>query len=313
MLIDEIQIKLKAGNGGNGHASFGRTLKSGPMGGNGGKGGDVYIQTTTDLNVLLQYSNKTLLSAEDGEKGAGNRQAGGTGKDLIVYVPVGAVITDSENEESIELINPGEVLKICEGGFGGRGNAALATPDFTTPKVYEKGERGQERDLKIELKLIADIGIIGLPNSGKSTLISEVTAARPKIADYPFTTLEPTLGVVDQKIMVDLPALMEGSFEGKGLGNKFLKHLKRVNLILHTISSESENVTEDYEIIRKELEESDPNLLDKKEIIVLTKSDLISESELKEKVKILKKIKKEVLTISILDEKSLLDLKNKVT
>ncbi|MBU1000705.1 GTPase ObgE [Patescibacteria group bacterium] len=293
MLIDEAEIIVKAGHGGAGRVSFRGKKTGGPDGGNGGKGGDVLIRAVSDIYVLKQFLSKKVRKAEDGKNGGSRIRSGANGKDLILTMPVGTVITDEEDRES-ELIEEGQEILLAKGGLGGRGNESFKSSINTTPRYAQKGLSGEEKRLKIKLKLIANFGLIGLPNAGKSSLLNEITNANAKIGDYPFTTLEPNLGVLNGKVLADIPGLIEGASEGKGLGYKFLKHIEKVELLLHCISSESDDPAGDYKIIREELKKFNSSLLNKKEIILLTKSDL-------KEIKIKRINKKKVLPISIHD------------
>ncbi|MDD5147317.1 MAG: GTPase ObgE [Candidatus Daviesbacteria bacterium] len=291
MLVDEAEIIIRGGHGGAGLVSFRGKKGGGPDGGDGGRGGDVLVRATADIYALKQFLSKKVCEAEDGEGGGTGIRSGANGKDLILTMPVGTFLTDEEGAE-IELTQEGQEILLAKGGLGGRGNESFKSPSNTTPKYAQKGLRGQEKGLKLKLKLIADFGLIGLPNAGKSSFLNEITNANAKIGDYPFTTLEPNLGVLNGKVLADIPGLIEGASEGRGLGYKFLKHIEKVGLLLHCISSESDDPFRDYKIIREELKKFNPELLNKKEIVLLTKSDL---KETK-----LKKIgKKEVIPISI--------------
>lgn len=313
MLIDSIdQIKLKAGNGGPGKVSFGKMLKSGPTGGNGGKGGDVYITAVPDIMALGQFSKEKTKAAGVGVSGSNEKRSGSNGRDLTVSLPLGTVLTDLQTGEVIELGQIGETLLIARGGIGGLGNYDLRSSRNTTPINAQKGLPGEERNFKVELKLLADFGLIGLPNSGKSSLINELTAAKSQTADYPFTTLEVNLGVMDghpPKIIADIPGLIEGAALGRGLGIKFLKHIEKVGLLLHCIEADSEAIEKNYSVIRKELREYSTEMIEKEEMILLTKSDLVAAKELKEKLKILKKFAKIVLPVSIHNWESIQALK----
>ncbi len=313
MLIDEVVVTLKAGNGGNGSASFKRnaqTARGGPDGGNGGNGGDIYIQGAKDIDTLTQFRYQKEIRAEDGIKGARQNLYGRNGKDTIVKVPLGTVVTNIDSADSFEITRDKETVLTVKGGKGGRGNNEFKTATEQAPKYAEAGEKGEIKKVKLELKLIADIGLIGLPNAGKSSLLSTLTNAHPKIANYPFTTLEPNLGAMDGKIIADIPGLIEGASLGKGLGDKFLRHVERTKILLHCIDAGSENPIDDYKTIRKELEAFSSELTLKEEIILLTKKDSINELQEKELVNLFKKTKKEVIFVSIYDEKSLLELKN---
>lgn len=305
MLIDEVDVTLKAGHGGAGAVSFGPGRWSGPDGGNGGRGGDIYLTTTSDLNALAQFAHKSFFAAGDGNPGGGNKKFGKDGKDLILSIPVGTMVINKNTNEEIELNNLNQKVPICKGGLGGRGNAEFASPSHTTPRYAQRGLPGEEKKLKFVLKLIADYGLIGLPNAGKSSLLNELTAANAKVGNYPFTTLEPSLGVLNGKVIADIPGLIEGASKGKGLGTKFLKHIEKVNLLLHCISVESENMVRDYTVIRKELEDFNPQLLEKEEAILLTKTDLIDSAKLKQKVKDLSKFGRKIYPVSIYDFDSL--------
>lgn len=285
MFIDEAEVILKGGHGGPGRVSFRPGKYGGPDGGDGGKGGSVYIKATTDLLALRPYTTVKTLSAENGKGGEGNLKTGLNGKDLVVEMPVGTVIEDLETGETLEVNSPEDIILACEGGLGGRGNASFASSRNTTPRFAQSGLEGQKRHVKLHLKLIADFGLIGLPNAGKSSLLNELTKATAKVADYPFTTLEPNLGVLYSKVLADIPGLIEGASGGKGLGVKFLKHIEKTTILLHCISSESEDFKKDYLVIRKELGEYNKSLLEKPEIILITKSDLIDKSALDKKIK----------------------------
>lgn len=300
MLVDEADIVIRGGHGGAGRVSFRGKKGGGPDGGNGGRGGDVIVRATSDIYALKHYLSSRALEAENGEAGEGEIRSGANGKDLILTMPVGTFITDEKGEE-IELAEEGQEVLLAKGGLGGRGNESFKSPSNTTPKYAQPGLRGQEKRLKLKLKLIADFGLIGLPNAGKSSLLNEITNANAKIGDYPFTTLEPNLGVLNGRVLADIPGLIEGASEGKGLGHKFLKHIEKVKLLIHCISSESDNPLRDYKIVRDELKKFNPGLLDKKEIILLTKSDL-------KKTKLKKIGKEKVIPVSIHDWDSIQEL-----
>lgn len=308
MFVDEVEVIFKAGDGGAGKASFYPKDKAGPDGGNGGNGGNLYLTVTSDLTALNQFQGKKTRRAENGQPGRKLRKSGKTGKDFTVSLPLGCILTDQETGEIIELNNLKQKVLICKGGLGGKGTHDLASPSNTTPLKAEPGQPGQKRNLKIVLKLLADCGLIGLPNAGKSSLLNELTKANVKVANYPFTTLEPNLGTMGKKVLADIPGLIEGASTGKGLGISFLKHIEKVNLLLHCVAVESKNVQSDYQIVREELKKFNPLLTKKPEIILLTKSDLASEDELEKKKQILQKFGP-VLPVSIFDNKSLEKLK----
>ncbi len=304
MFIDEVTLKIEGGTGGNGKVSF-FPSRGGPSGGNGGDGGNVYLRSNPQMSSLNNYSKEFLLKAKDGKHGDRNRKAGANGEDLVLEVPVGSTIIDLETKEEYELIEKDEKILICRGGVGGLGNDDLKSETNNTPRKAEVGQMGQVRDVKIVMRLIADYGLIGIPNAGKSTLLNELTAANVKTADYPFTTLEPNLGVLDKKVFADIPGLIEGASAGKGLGIKFLKHIEKVSLLLHCISAQSTDVTRDYSTVMNELVEFNPVLAQKDSIVLLTKTDLIDEEEIEKKIKKLKKINPRVYPVSVLDDKSL--------
>ena len=293
MLVDEAEIIIRGGHGGAGRVSFRGKKSGGPDGGDGGKGGDVYVRASPDIYALNQFLSKKECKAEDGKQGGSDIRSGSNGKDLILTMPVGTYFKDEKGED-LELTKVGQEILLAKGGLGGRGNESFKSSRNTTPRYAQKGLQGEEKKFKIKLRLIADFGLIGLPNAGKSSLLNEITNANAKIGDYPFTTLEPNLGVLNNKVLADIPGLIEGASEGKGLGHKFLKHIEKVSLLLHCISSESENPNKDYKIVRDELKKFNSGLLNKKEIILLTKSD-IKETKLK------KIDSKEVIPVSIHD------------
>jgi len=314
MLVDEVTILVKAGNGGNGAISFKRnrqTARGGPDGGNGGKGGDVYITAVNDIDALQKFSYTKEIHAESGVNGAKQNLFGKKGKDLIINVPLGTFIYDLSNDTSFEIVNDAKIL-VAKGGKGGRGNNEFKSATRQAPRYRELGEKGEEKKLKLELKLIADVGIIGLPNAGKSSLLASLTNAHPKIGDYPFTTLEPNLGVLDGLVIADIPGLIEGSSKGKGLGDKFLRHIERTKVLIHCIDSASENPLNDYKIVRKELEDFNRELLDKRELVVVTKNDNQAPEKIAKTVKIFKSKKIKITPVSIYDNDSLKLLKKEI-
>lgn len=311
MLVDDITITLKAGNGGNGFSSFLRSRhqpKGGPDGGNGGNGGSIYFQGTDDITALTQFRYKKKVMAEDGIAGKSQKLFGRNGRDTIVYVPLGTHITDNTFGDEFEITDTTTPILVAHGGRGGRGNAEFKSAVNQTPTYAENGRQTPEKEVHLVLKFIADIGLIGLPNAGKSSLLEALTAAHPKIGDYPFTTLEPNLGVFSGKIIADIPGLIEGASEGKGLGIKFLKHIEKTKVLLHCIDTSQHDMWKAYTVVRNELKNYNKELLDKKEIILLTKSDLIDAKELKKKVALFKKHKKEVVTVSAIDDATLEEL-----
>ena len=310
MLIDDVIIKVEAGNGGRGAVAFNKNKMSlGPTGGSGGNGGSVYCEGVSDLSALRQFRFKKKLSAGNGENGRGQFVDGHTGKDLILKVPIGTVIHNIDSGSNKEITAVGERCLIAQGGRGGKGNFLFRAPHRTSPKRFQPGLPGEKFSVRLELKLIANIGLIGLPNAGKSSLLNELTRAQAKVANYPFTTLEPNLGVYYELILADIPGLIENASSGKGLGIKFLRHIERTSILFHLISAESLNPEKEYAIIRKELGAYNPALLGKKEWLFLSKSDLVSKTEIKQKLSALKKINSSVISISIHDSDSLEETK----
>jgi GTP-binding protein len=282
MFIDQVTIHIKSGKGGDGMVHFRREKfvpQGGPDGGDGGKGGDVIFEVKPTLNTLSSFRQNQKFRAEDGIKGGTSQMTGRHGKDLVIFVPPGTVLFDADTGDLIgDLTKPGETLTILKGGRGGRGNQHFATSRNQVPRTAEKGEPAQERRIKLELKLIADIGLIGVPNAGKSTLLSVLTNARPKIAAYPFTTLEPNLGVanIDEDttvVLADIPGLIEGAAQGAGLGHDFLRHIQRTRVVIHLLDGLSEDPIADYSQINSELSLFDPNLGRKPQVVVLNKID----------------------------------------
>jgi GTPase len=288
--IDIAKIVVKSGNGGNGHISFRREKgvpKGGPDGGNGGRGGSIIVQVDKHLNTLLDFRYRQNYSAEDGEKGAKKRCTGRSGEDLYIKVPRGTIIKNAETEEIIaDLTGVEDEIMLLKGGDGGRGNSEFATSTLQVPRHAEPGFPGKELEIVLELKLLADVGIVGFPNVGKSTLISVISAAKPKIADYPFTTLVPNLGIVkvgehQSFTIADIPGLIEGASEGKGLGIQFLRHVERTKVLLFMIDSMSAQPKEDYKILMNELKRFNPEMKHKKRMICFSRIDAITEEELK--------------------------------
>jgi len=294
--LDQAKIHIESGNGGNGCVSFRREKYvefGGPNGGNGGKGGNVIIKCVDGLNTLIDYRYRQHFKAKNGGPGMGSDKTGRSGEDTIIEVPRGTLILEEDNEEVIaDIIDKDQSLTILKGGNGGFGNAHFKNSENQTPRTANDGENGQEKWIWLRLKLIADIGLIGLPNAGKSTLISTVSEAKPKIADYPFTTLNPVLGIAkynnNELVIADIPGLIKGAHEGKGLGDRFLGHIERCNLLLHLIDANDSDVINSWKTVRNEISAYSKELDEKKEIIVLSKSDSIDETKLDEKVNILK-------------------------
>jgi GTP-binding protein len=291
MFVDEAKIWVKAGDGGNGCVSFRREKfipKGGPDGGDGGNGGSVYFEAVENLDTLLDFSGKHHWRAGNGQDGSGKNKHGADGEELVIKVPPGTLIHDEDLQLLLKDLDKGGMkVCVCRGGRGGRGNKAFATSTNQAPRRADPGKEGQERNIRLELKLIADVGLVGLPNAGKSTLISRCSAARPKIADYPFTTLEPVLGIVELSdfrrfVMADIPGLIEGAHEGAGLGFEFLKHIERTRTIVHLLDImpvDGSDPVKNYEAIRNELEQYSRALARKAEVIVANKIDLDPNSE----------------------------------
>jgi GTP-binding protein len=310
MFIDQVEIQVRSGKGGDGMVHFHREKfipRGGPDGGDGGKGGDIIFEVKTTLNTLASFRPNQKFKAEDGVNGGPSQMTGRNGKDLMVYVPPGTVLFDADTGELIgDLTKRGETLTVLKGGRGGRGNQHFATSRNQVPRTAEKGEPAQEKRLKLELKLIADIGLIGVPNAGKSTLLSVLTNAKPKIAPYPFTTLEPNLGVADidedtTVVLADIPGLIEGASQGAGLGHDFLRHIQRTRVLIHLLDGLSEDPVADYSQINSELALFDPNLARKPQIVALNKID---QPEVQERLgdiqKKFGKLNVELMTISAL-------------
>ncbi len=282
MIFDEATIHVKAGDGGDGASSFRREKfvpLGGPDGGDGGRGGSVYLVADTSVNTLLEFRHKRRFRAKGGGKGAGAKRHGAAGDDLHVKVPVGTLVMTPEGELLADLAEPGETAMVARGGRGGLGNVHFATPTNQAPRIAQKGEPGEERELKLELRLIADVGLLGYPNVGKSTFLSSVSRARPKIADYPFTTLTPNLGVAsvseDQSmVLADIPGLIEGAHAGIGLGHDFLRHLTRTLVLIHIVDGTSADPAADFHAVNAELRQYDPDLLEKPQVVAVNKMDL---------------------------------------
>ena len=289
MFIDQVTVDVRAGDGGSGVTAFRREKfypKGGPSGGDGGRGGSVLVEGDGNLWTLLDYTYKKKWIAEKGEHGEGSQRSGKSAEDLIMPVPLGTVIRDAESGELLgEVTAAGERLLVAQGGRGGLGNQHFATPTRQAPHHFQPGEDGQVRKVELTLKLIADVGLLGEPNAGKSTLLASVTQARPKIADYPFTTLEPNLGVVklsDHRtfVIADIPGIIEGASEGRGLGLKFLRHVERTRVLLHLIPLDALDLAEAYALLRREVASFSPALAAKPHLVAWTKSDLVPEGDL---------------------------------
>lgn len=288
MFVDYTEIQVIAGTGGSGAEAFRREMGvalGGPSGGDGGRGGNVILRADPQLWTLLDHRYQQHYRAERGQHGQGKNRTGKDGEDLIVRVPVGTVVRDAETGDMIgEMTEPGQEIIAARGGRGGRGNAQFATPTRQAPRYWEPGAEGQERRIALELKLIADVGLVGQPNAGKSTLLAAVSAATPKIADYPFTTLTPNLGVVSLTgsrtfVIADIPGIIEGAHEGKGLGHRFLRHIERTRTLAYMIPLDIDDPQAEYELLRGELRRYSEDLIDKPHCIIITKTDVLGPGE----------------------------------
>ncbi len=306
MFVDKVQISVKAGKGGDGVVSWRHERyidRGGPDGGDGGDGGDVLVRATNAVNTLASFRHKQVIEAKPGGSGSKQRKHGANGDDVVIKVPTGTQVKNGD-ELIADLIQPGQEAVIAFGGKGGFGNAHFKSSTRQAPRVAEKGERGEQFDLDLELKLIADVGLVGLPNAGKSTFLSVVSNAKPRIADYPFTTLEPNLGVADvdsdSLLIADIPGLIEGAAQGKGLGDEFLRHIERTAVIIHLVDGYEDDVAGVYKTIQKELKDYKIDLSDKPQIVVLSKTDGLEDKVVKQKLKQLQKVSKskDVLTMS---------------
>lgn len=306
MLIDDVKIEIRAGCGGDGAVAFNKTKMSlGPTGGNGGDGGSVFFEGVSDISALFKFRGHKKWEAQDGKKGGSRLNDGTGGEELILKVPVGTVAHNLATGEDFEITEIGQKFLAAKGGHGGKGNYKFRSAVNMSPTEFQEGLPGDENEWRLELKLIADVGFVGLPNVGKSSLLNSLTKANVKVANYAFTTLEPNLGAYYELILADIPGLIEGASFGKGLGIKFLRHIERTKKLFHFISAESENPVDDYETIRKELGVYNEKLLEKPEYIFLSKSDVLDEKGLREKMKELKKIDKEIIPVSIIDDESI--------
>ena len=307
--IDEIKIYAEAGRGGNGVVRWRQEKfvpKGGPSGGDAGRGGDFFVQAVRDVHILSKYKAKKNFIAGRGEDGGNKSLHGKNGEDFVLQLPLGSIITNLETEEVWQLTKEGEKIMLLRGGYGGFGNEHFKSSVNTTPKESREGQEGEKGNFKIELELFADIGLIGLPNAGKTSLLNSLTNAEAKVGDYPFTTLDPNLGDFYGYIIADIPGLIEGASEGKGLGVKFLRHIKRTKMLAHLVSFQNKNMMKSYKEIRKELTKYGNGLDQKDEIIILTKSDEIeNKKEIAKKVAEFKKLKrgKKVFTLSLFDDK----------
>lgn len=306
MLIDDVTVTLSGGDGGSGIVGFAKTKgNQGPTGGNGGPGGDLYLEGVADISALRQFQFNKVFKAGDGGQGTTRLNDGPRGEDLILKVPTGTVVTNLSTGEKHEITKAGERVMLAHGGYRGRGNFHFRASTNTTPQEFEKGQPGESFEFRLELKMIADVGLVGLPNAGKSSLLNALTSAHSKIGNYAFTTLEPHLGAYYGLILADVPGLIEGASEGKGLGDKFLRHIERTRQIFHLVSAESDDVVRDYRIIRDELAKYNPELVKKDEQLILSKADMVPPADVAAKLKQLKKLNKNAIALSVIDDKSL--------
>jgi len=306
MLIDDVTIKVKAGSGGKGRVSFQKIkMALGPTGASGGRGADICLVGMSDIGALNQFRHKKDFYAENGGEGGSQFRDGANADDMLLRVPTGTVVHNIETGVDREIIKVGERLVVARGGRGGRGNFHFRSPTNTSPKESEDGKLGELYTLHLELRLIADIGLIGLPNVGKSALLNTLTRASAKVANYPFTTLEPNLGTYFDLVIADIPGLIEGASLGKGLGVKFLRHIRRTKVLFHLVSAESPNPVKDWQVVRSELGNYDKALLDKQEYVFLSKCDLVSSKETESKLKELRETGVIATPLSVLNDSCL--------
>lgn len=306
MLIDDLAIRVQAGNGGDGMAAFNKIkMALGPTGAAGGTGGSIYFEGVSDLGALTRLRHAKVFKAKDGGTGGRQLNDGPDGEDLTIPVPVGTVIHNLDTKQDVEVTKIGQRVLAALGGRGGKGNFHYRSSTNTSPEQFQKGEPGEKWRIRLELKLIADVGLIGLPNAGKSSLLNELTRAKSKVANYAFTTLEPHLGVYYDLILADVPGIIEGASTGKGLGVKFLRHVERTETLFHLVSAESETPAADYAIIRTEMGNYNRALLNKKEYLFVSKSDAVSPERLAQIIKELAPLNPSVMPISIHDAESL--------
>lgn len=305
--VDELKIYARAGTGGDGVVRWRQDKfedRGGPAGGDGGRGADVYIEGVKDSGLLSSYTHDTRFVAPNGESGAKKKMKGEDGEDMFIKLPVGSVVTNLDNGEIYELLEEGQKILILKGGKGGLGNEHFKSSTNTTPYESTPGKPGETANLLVELRLFADVGLVGYPNAGKSTLINSVTNAKSKVGSYAFTTLDPHLGVLQEFVIADIPGIIEGASEGKGLGVKFLKHIKRTKMIAHLVSFENEDMLQSYKNIRKELENYDVDLAKKDEIVILTKTDMSDAETIAKTKKEFEALGKPVFVMSAFDDES---------
>ncbi len=310
MLIDDVKIEVTAGRGGSGRVTFNKNkMELGPTGGDGGRGGSVYAVGVSDIGALKNFRYKKTIIAEDGKDGLPRFQSGSNGKDVFLRVPVGTVIHNLYKGTKEEITKIGEEVLLARGGKGGRGNFHFRSSTNTSPKEFEEGKPGDYFLIRLELKLIADVGFVGLPNVGKSSLLNELTRTKRKVANYPFTTLEPGLGVYYELIIADIPGLIAGASQGKGLGIKFLRHIERTKVLFHFLAADSTSFKEDYETVREELRKHSEKLSLKEEYVIISKKDEVAKEKVSQIKKEIKKINPRVTELSILDEESIKEVR----
>lgn len=313
--IDEITFHAKAGDGGDGVVRWrherGKEF-AGAAGGNGGEGGDVYVRAVRDINVLARHKSVKSFEAGKGVAGQNWSKQGKSGEDLYIDLPIGSIVSNLQTKRVVELIEDGQISKILHGGRGGLGNEHFKASTNVKPEQSTRGMSGEEADFAVELNLIADAGLIGLPNAGKSSLINALTHARAKVGSYAFTTLDPNLGAIHGYVLADIPGLIEGASEGKGLGHRFLRHVKRTKILLHLVSLENEDIKGAYLTVREELAKYDESLAEKREVVILTKTDMADEKKIKAARKALTKYNKDILEASVLDDASIKSLSKEI-
>jgi len=311
--IDELTLHMRAGKGGNGIVSW-LHLKgkeySGPAGGNGGDGGDLYVRGVQNLSKLVDYQNTPIIEAGDGGNGRSRSMHGARGNDYCFDVPVGSVITNKETGEVFEIMKLDQKELILKGGKGGLGNEHFKSSRNVSPQESTRGTIGEDADMRIELRLIADFGLVGFPNAGKSSLLNTLTKAKSKVGDYNFTTLEPHLGEMFGYLIADIPGIIEGASENKGLGHKFLRHIRRTRVVIHCLPANSEDYKKDYDVIRSELEKYDVNLAKKPEVLLITKIDTVDQEKIEEMVKYFKDMVQKIEVITILEDNLVKDLRD---
>lgn len=309
MFITEATIIVEGGKGGDGYSSFEHKGGVGNNGGDGGNGGSIYVVGTNDIYALAQFRTQSEFKADDGHQGGPEKHTGANGKDVILRLPIGSIIHYQKSGYKYAVLDTKKKVKIAKGGKGGNGNYTLRNYKKNSPSYAQSGRPGSRNEFFIELKLVADFGLIGLPNAGKSSLLNELTSQQVKVADYPFTTLEPNLGKIGEKVIADIPGLIEGASQGKGLGISFLKHIEKVGLILHCVPADSLDIVQEYEVVCKEIEKFNPHLLKKNKLIIITKSDMVSQEKINSIITQLIHYKFHVIPVSVHDWDSVQKLK----